>query len=200
MEISGSSDKKLRKVIIIGTGTGHNLAPNIKDVDDETELWGCNGVVVTYDLHKSFQIHSEVFMEDPSTKKEFDRINELNIPVMMQDKYPGIPNSVKYPLEEIIKEFDCDYLTNSIDYELAYAIYLGVKEIDMYGINMVVGGEYAYERPGCSYWIGYARRGGIKVTIYGKESSLLKCYGLRLYGYNRSQIEREQFMKNLAVK
>jgi hypothetical protein len=98
---------------------------------------------------------------------------------------------VRYPLEEMITEFDpqkrrmewkepfkCSaeldwngYFTNSISYMIALAIYEKYEEIGIYGVDMATGGfdtpngEYAHQRPSCEYYIGIAVGRNIKVTV-----------------------------------
>lgn len=83
-----------------------------------------------------------------------------------------------YPIREIVKEFGSSFFTNTISYMIAYAIYTGVEDITIYGVDMNINEEYYQQRPSVLYWIGYARGKGIKVNVMNnidKESFL--------YGY-----------------
>jgi len=92
-----------------------------------------------------------------------------------------------YPLDAIINNFQTDYFTNTVDYALALAIYQGYTVINLYGINMASPSEYAYQKPGCEYWIGQAMGRGIKVSIQRQYSSLLIAPDCKLYGYDTPQ-------------
>lgn len=87
-----------------------------------------------------------------------------------------------YPLQEIITEYNSGYFACSIAYMIAYAMYKGVKKINLYGVDMSIGSEYQYERPSVLYWIGRAEGLGVKVNttintgnfLYGYETEKLK--------------------------
>jgi len=99
-----------------------------------------------------------------------------------------IPLSIPYPLNEIVeffsqKGFDislCRYLTNTISYEIALAIYLGFKEIQVWGVDMSMGTEYEAQRPSCEFWAGVAAGMGIKFLVPA-QADLLKTRFL--YGF-----------------
>ena len=76
---------------------------------------------------------------------------------------------------------------------IAYALLKGAKEIELYGVNQAGSHEYVEERPAVEYWLGIAVGMGVKVTINGKNSQLLKFKGMYgpgiLYGYRQSYEE-----------
>jgi hypothetical protein len=100
----------------------------------------------------------------------------------------GIPyvDLTNYPLQKVVEFFGTDYFSNTVDYALALAIYEGFTEIDLYGVQMEEGSEYAFEKPGVEYWIGRAQGKGIKVTVFG-ESTIMKTRDGKLYGYGTEQ-------------
>lgn len=118
---------------------------------------------------------------DPKALHEFK-------PIYMQEHYPQIPASVKWPREEInawtVEQFgasaEVDYFTSTPGEMVAHAIFLGASEIAVYGVDLLQDEEYAYQRPGCEYWLGVARGLGIKVTV-PKSSVMLKAN--YVYGY-----------------
>ena len=93
----------------------------------------------------------------------FARLAEVDYPVYMQDVDPKIPTSVRYPIEEITAEFGM-YLTSSIAFMLALAIYEDVDEIHIYGVDMDNWQEYADQRACAEYFMGIAKGRGIKVV------------------------------------
>lgn len=109
-------------------------------------------------------------------------------PIYMQEHYPQIPASVRWPREEInawtVERFggssEIDYFTSTPGEMVAHAVFLGAEEIGLYGVDLLQDEEYAYQRPGCEYWLGVARGLGIKVTV-PKASVLLKAN--YVYGY-----------------
>ena len=159
-----------KKVAIVGFADTRGDAP----FNDPTwEIWGLNdlhGAIPRYD--RWFDIHTrEVIDEDvrlgrtpPGGKCGLSGLQPLNVPVYMQDHYPDIPNSIKFPLKEIVDKFG-NYFTNSISFMTALAIYEGYHEVAIFGVDMAVGTEYVNQRPSCEYFIGLARGAGIKVYI-----------------------------------
>lgn len=101
-----------------------------------------------------------------------DKLHEFK-PIYMQESYPQIPASVRWPREEInawtVERFgaqaEVDYFTSTPGEMVVTAIFMGASEIALYGIDLLQDEEYAYQRPGCEYWVGVARGLGIKVTI-----------------------------------
>jgi len=84
-----------------------------------------------------------------------------------------------YPLRAIIEKYDSDYFSCSPAYMIAYALFTGAKEINIYGIDMEANSEYNYERPCVAYWMGMAKALGCKVyhaSGFGKSTMR--------YGYN----------------
>lgn len=177
--------KKKDKVILVGKGFQWWLAP---EASEEFELWGINDVImrrVNFDL--LFNIHR------PEDYCEMDMActklaSSVGIPIIMPDEYEHLPTSIKFPLDEIMKEFDTDYFMTGIAFMLAYAAHLGYKQIDCYGINMRGADEkYKNARACVEYWIAKAEGKGIKVNMYGKYCDCLKTFDRRIYGFNDFQ-------------
>ena len=115
------------------------------------------------------------------------KINKLGCPLIAPYKYAEIPKSEAFPIHQAVKEFGLPYYTNTICYMIVYALLKGAEEIDIFGVNQAGSHEYLEEKGGVEYWIGVAVGRGVKVTINGKNSQLLKYkgrYGAEmLYGY-----------------
>jgi len=169
MQVARMFARPYKKVAIVGFADTRSDAPYN---DPSWEIWGLN------DLHSSiprydrwFDIHTRENIDEdvklgrtPSDKCGLGGLSKLNVPIYMQDKYADVPNSIKFPLKEIVDKFG-DYFTNSISYMTALAIFEGYNEISIYGVDMAVGSEYVDQRPSCEYFIGLARGAGIKVYI-----------------------------------
>jgi hypothetical protein len=121
-------------------------------------------------------------------------VAKLGCTVYMQKHWPDlIPYSIQYPLPEIVQWFKdklsldqtiCRYLTNTITYEIVLAIYLGFKHIEIWGVDMQAGTEYAGQRPSCEFWLGIAAGMGITIHI-PEQADLLKCRFI--YGFEEKQ-------------
>ena len=126
------------------------------------------------------QMHLPVIWRNPGNRndpKHYEWLKSGNTPVvLMQEKYDDVPNSRRYPLEEVLK-IGRRYLTSSAAYSIAFGIVEGYQRIEIYGVEMETNTEYQHQRPGVAYWIGLAEGMGIEVDFHG---NLLDC---PLYGY-----------------
>lgn len=110
-----------------------------------------------------------------------------SVPVYMLEQHDDIPQSVKYPMEEIGDLIGrtaqgTPYLESSIAYMLALAIYEKVDRVGIWGVDLHCESEYAYQRPNLEYLIGLARGKGIKVQIPPQSALLTHAHGVP-YGY-----------------
>lgn len=129
-------------------------------------------------------------MYSPSRREGFS--------LYMQEAYPEIPNSEAYPLEEVCdllfanlfregnnqKIATVRYLTSSIAFAIALAIYKGFERIELYGIEMATGSEYAQQLPGVGMLIGMATGRGIEVYLPPNSQMLKEA----MYGYEGDKV------------
>lgn len=163
------------KVSIVGKGHGCADAPH------EGETWGVCQCLRRRDFSKIID------MNDYSLWGQTEAIaDKLSRRAAEKNGVPYI-DLTNYPLREVTEHFGVDYFTNTVDYALALAIYQGFTEIDLYGVNMAWGSEYSFEKPGVEFWIGMAKGRGIKITVHGDESTILKTRDGKLYGYGTPQ-------------
>lgn len=196
---------KKKKVAIVGYSPTRANAPYN---DTEWEIWGINDLwkfndVPRYD--RWFDLHTF------DTAKEPDKIKGIreafsvgNTPIYLQEVDPDLPNSRRYPIEAIRKEFG-SYFTNTISFMIALAIYEGYEEIGVYGVDMSTYGEYSHQRASCEYFLGIAVGKGIKVTvpdgadllksrfIYGYETEKDRAWKAKISGLKKhSMVERNK--------
>lgn len=105
------------------------------------------------------------------------------VPIYMQDVYPEVPASVKYPKGQILAEFaDArPYFTNQVAWMIALALTEGVTHLGLFGINYGTQGEYERQRGSAEYWLGRAAGMGVRI-ILPEQCTLLREPAL-LYGY-----------------
>jgi hypothetical protein len=130
-----------------------------------------------------------------------DGLRGLNVPIYMQERYEDVPNSIKFPLKEIVDKYG-DYFTNSVSFMTAMAIYEGYQEIGIWGVDMAVGTEYVNQRPSCEYFIGLARGAGIKVYI-PMASDLCKTrfmYAFEAPKQNKYKEKIDSMLKNMRMR
>lgn len=194
-----------KKICIMGFApSSRDLAP-FNEMDENGkpvwEIWGENNlynyiprVDVLFQMHDLEEVKRYgVINSDRGQYNGSDHykwLKEAKIPIVMQDHYPDIPYSAKYPLEEMNSFFE-DYWTNSISYMIAMAVLAGPDEICIYGVDMARGSEYTEQRASVEYFIGVAKGAGIKVIV-PNECDLLKSF--TRYGY------QDQLRSKLAAK
>lgn len=154
------------RVAIVGlASTTHHLAP----WDDPSwEIWG-----LPWDegywprMARLFEMHDLRLLESPMSRRPegyMERLRSVDVPLYMQEAYPSIPNAQAYPYAAVASITGA-YWNSSIAYAFALALAEGATELAVYGVDMVVGDEYAYQRPNMEYLIGMARGMGIPVSI-----------------------------------
>lgn len=116
-------------------------------------------------------------------------------PIWMQEVDPRVPDSVKYPLDEILAMIPYRYLRSSPAMALALGIYLGYDRIELYGSELSSNTEYAYQATNYAFWIGFAHGRGIDVQL----KCWLNEFYQEIYGYEGElQLSREYFTERLA--
>jgi hypothetical protein len=194
---------KKNKCFIVGFASSWKQTPWN---DEDAEIWCCNEFYKLLEKEKNdvvvdrwFEMHNP---DSPSKNNPEHRkfLQECPIPLYMQQKSPEFPNSVEYPIKEIIRKLNSTYFTNQISYMIALAIYEGFKEIHVYGVDMATDSEYQSQRPSCEFWLGLARGLGIK-TYLPADSDLLKCNGLYAYDTdNAMRVKMKSRIKELKDK
>lgn len=101
-----------------------------------------------------------------------------------------VPRAMLYPKDKVLAALPASFLTSSIAWMMALAIYLHPDEIGLYGVNAAGPDEYSQQHPSICWLIGLAQGRGIRVTI-PPESDVLKA-GF-LYGYERSAALARKF-------
>ena len=130
-------------------------------------------------------------------------IAECGIPVYMTDRIAGAPTTVRYPIERYLSKFGIDYFTSTVSYMLAWAIdeidqavehrlammptnggtmadaaalvksLYSEYTIGVFGIDLIVGDEYDFQKSCVEFWLGAADARGIHVFV-PPQSALLK--------------------------
>jgi hypothetical protein len=114
-----------------------------------------------------FQLHPRLEFESNNRDRpeHLQWLRGCGIPVYMEQEWPDIHTSIRYPRQEIVQKLGIDYFTSSIAYMIALAVYEGFEEIHLYGVDMPSETEYYHERPCVEFWLGYAHRQGIRVML-----------------------------------
>ena len=175
-------------VNLLGKGDGWQEIRNVKD----GEIWGVNDSFLRIKCDKSFHMHDlNEFLKDPktasSTRLVIRNIEDglhKDMKFYTTHKFKEIPSAILYPLDEIVDRFNSNYFVSTIDYMIAYALYLGATKIRLFGINMSVMNEEFYsQKPSAEFWLGLAMGMGVEIDTEFTKSSLFKIKDGHLYGY-----------------
>jgi len=173
-----------KKDMLAILGTAPTL-PQAPFTNDLFEIWA-TASVQTYPEAKRyeylFELHGKGYWSRPEVVK---RLNSEDVPIYMINANPEIPNSIRYPIEDILKYGR--YQTTSISYMLALAFHSFVltqkpHTVGIWGVHMEAGEEFEYQRPCCEYWIGKLEGAGVSVDI-APGGALLAAPNL--YGYEQ---------------
>lgn len=152
---------------------------------DDCDIWVFNEAMRQDWVKRAdavFQMHAEAIWRNPTNRndpKHYEWLqNNRDVDVYMQDVYPDVPRSVRYPLDEIVDRFKSSYFTSSVAYALALACHLGYKRLELYGVEMETNTEYGHQRPGVAFWLGVARGMGMEVDAH------ISMFSYPLYGYD----------------
>lgn len=175
---NGLVERTREKVAIIGYATSSRDAAPFDD--PEYDIVGLNQLYRFIPRADAwFEIHSNWEEHNVEGTDHFGWLSKCGIPVFMASQVEGISTSVRFPLGPSM-HYGADYFTNTVSYMIAWAIHQGYSEIALYGIDMVVGTEYQFQKACCEFWLGIAHGRGIVVRLPA-ECALLKHS--HRYGY-----------------
>lgn len=115
-------------------------------------------------------------------------IRTTTIPVTTSRPHPDYPALEPFPLIEVLNEFHYSYFNSTAAYAVAYAIWLGVEKISLFGCDYTYPDAHDAEkgRACVEFWLGIASERGIKITV-PKNTTLLDALHTqreRFYGYD----------------
>lgn len=159
------------------------------------EVWGINAVagVLMCDLvfHMDDVRIQEIrakAMPDSNIARMLEWLRVHPGPIVTSRPHPDYPGLVPFPLEEVLNSCPHAYFNSTAAYAVAYAIFIGVKKISLYGIDFTWPNQHQAERGrACvEFWLGIAAERGISIRI-PKVSTLMDAMHQqedRLYGYD----------------
>lgn len=175
---------RLRKVACLGGAGTVKFAPWH---DPTWELWAhasCRHLCKR-DPDLLFDLHPKVLWSDPTKKnwdpKYYDWLKRNHLPIMMQQVYPEVPASLRYPFEPMIAEWPRGYMANHLAYMIALALMEGVTHLGVFGCEYGTNTEYGPQRGSAEYWLGLAEGRGVTLVL-PPGCDLLNKPSL-LYGY-----------------
>lgn len=187
--------EKKKKLAIIGTASNRGQAPWY---DKDWDIWGTGGTVNAQDclrLDAIFELHPDRQFERPEVRAV---LSQYSGTIYMQEEHPEIPNSKRYPIEDVRKTFQTEamgehlYVTNTVSFMLMLAYLEGYKHIETWGVWMSHETEYTHQRINCEYYAGWLAAKGVSIKFHGGEV----LQAAFTYGYD----EPPQWIKLLEDK
>lgn len=119
-------------------------------------------------------------------------------PIITSRPHSDYPGLVEFPLEEVVNACPNGYFNSTAAYAVAYAIWLGVEKISLFGCDFTYPDAHDAEkgRACVEFWLGVASERGIKIVV-PKTTSLLDALSTqdeRFYGFSDTRtmdIKRE---------
>jgi SAM-dependent methyltransferase len=124
-------------------------------------------------------------------------------PIVTSRAVEGYPGLVEFPLEEVVNDCPNGYFNSTAAYAVAYAVYLGVKKISLWGCDFTYPNAHDAEkgRACVEFWLGVAAERGIKLTV-PKSTTLLDALHTqaeRFYGYDMVDLDISRKDGRIAI-
>lgn len=183
------------RVAIVGAGHGRQDAP----LDDPTwRVWALNLVAPLDSLGRLradawFDLHQRV----AQSADDLRWIAKCPVPIYVPDDLldAGL-NCVRYPIEAVEAQMG-GYWACSFAYQIALALFMGVSDIGLYGVELAWGTlrERTVEWACVSWWVGFAE--GCGATIHLPATSRLGRHSFR-YGleYDEEKADVEAYVES----
>lgn len=178
-----------RTVAIVALGPSKhdylNAVGTKKNLTTFDEVWAVNSLAGHIKAHKCFVMDD--LREMASRYPEWGAyLKNLKEPIITCAAYEEWPTAVAYPIQEIMSEFHEDWFSNTVAYAIAYATYIKVVDLYLFGADFFYPNSRAVE-PGadcCAYWLGRARERGVRYRI-PQSSTMLDSHLAKLDEQNQ---------------
>lgn len=149
--------KPMKPLIIIGRNADWDAIPKV----DAFERWTVSSAYFdhpkeTASADKIFQIHRPSAWETD--------IEDVKAKLVIAWDMPRFEDCERLPVKALLAEFG-PVFPSSVNWMLAYALYLGYDNIILEGMDMKHDTEYGAQRDGLFYLLGVAWARGVKVLI-----------------------------------
>lgn len=163
------------------------------------EVWGINALGGVLQCDRIFHMDDVRIQEIRAAARPESNIAAMlewlkttTTPVITSRVHPEYPALQEFPLQEVINELQFDYFNSTAAYAVAYAIWLGVERISLYGCDYTYPDAHDAEKGrGClEFWLGMAAARGIKIVLPNSTALMDAMYDRqdRLYGYDTRMV------------
>lgn len=179
------------------------------------EVWAVNALGDVLRCDRIFHMDDVLVQEERTRARPGSNIAKMVAwlkrhpgPIYTSIVRPGYPGLVAFPLEDVLNagldNAGAPYFNNTVAYAIAYAVFIGVKRISLFGIDFTRPNAHHAEqgRACCEYWLGVATSRGIEITVPDSSTLLDACAppAERLYGYDGVEVSFHPENGRLKVK
>ena len=171
------------------------------------EVWTLNRGFAGFHHDKLFVMDDLRWVEEHRNKEYAKFLKNHDRPIITSTPYPEYPTSVPYPLKQV-KDFHEDdiFAVNTVAYMVAYALYIGVKELSIFGADFVYKDGTVVEEGGMAvaYMLGRCKMHDCIHTLPGETTMIYAnqvkqfgdgTVGREPYGYHRVREMEEEAAK-----
>lgn len=174
---------RLRKIGFLGS---HEASLKFAPWRDPSwELWGHASSRGMYQRQpeRFFDLHrQECWSKSNNKGQKYLRWLATNpTPIFMQERFPDVPASIRYPFERVCYGVRRKYFTSHVAYMIALALTEGVTHLGFFGVNYSPDCEYGTQRGSTEYWMGRAEALGVQLEL--PDTCTLLADPHELYGY-----------------
>ena len=173
-------------------GCIHAFCDEVWGINQAGDIWPCDRVFHMDDVR--IQEIRAAAAPDSNIATMLAWLKTHPGPVITSRAHPDYPGLVEFPLQEFLTEIDGSaYFNSTAAYAIAYAIYLGVEHLAVFGNDFTYENSHHAEkgRACVEWWLGYAKGRGMQITVPHVSSLLDACNSPadRLYGYDTLEVQ-----------
>lgn len=193
----------MKKLAIVGSHPA--TRENAPFEDPDYEIWLFNEAPQKPEVYRrwdqSFQMHKEeVYASEHNwvneTHWEWLQQDHGHRTIWMMERDERVPNSKKYPLDDVLSMVPYNYLRSTPAMALALAVWLGYQHIELYGSELSSNTEYGYQAVNYAFWIGFAHGRGIDLRMECWQDE----FNQPIYGYEGEyQIDKAFFQERVDI-
>jgi hypothetical protein len=161
------------------------------------EVWTLNRGMQGFHHDKLFVMDDLRWIEKHRSKAYAEFLKKHDRPIITSTVYGDFPTAVPFPLKECIDFHEDDiFAVNTVSYMVAYALYIGVEELHIFGADFIYKNGVQVEEGGLAvaYMLGRCKMHGC-VHVLTNETTMLYAnrvehredgsLGRPLYGWHR---------------
>lgn len=159
------------------------------------EVWAVNALGAVVQCDRIFHMDDVRIQEIRAAEQPDSNIAAMlkwmqttDIPIITSRAHPDYPATREFPLQDVLNRFDAAYFNSTVAYAVAYAVYIGVKKLSLFGVDFTYPNAHDAEkgRACVEFWMGIATAQGIKLVV-PTNTTLLDAIHTdreRFYGYD----------------